>query len=56
MLLLDITNNNDVDRLCLQLNCSRETLFKCIDYSGNSIVSIESFLRNNIEWLSEKEN
>ncbi len=54
-LLLDTSDCNEVYNWCQFLNCSVETLFICVYYSGNSIVSIQSFLSKNREWL-EKNN
>jgi hypothetical protein len=54
-LLLDISDHTEVYNWCEMLNCTEETLFICMYYSGNSIVSIQSFLSKNKEWL-EKNN
>ena len=54
-LVLNTSDYNEVYNWCQFLNCSEETLFVCMYYSGNSIVSIQSFLSKNKEWL-EKNN
>jgi|GEM_PF-5952365 len=55
VVLLDASDRNEVHDWCQFLNCTEETLFVCMYYSGNSIVSIQSFLSKNKEWL-EKNN
>jgi hypothetical protein len=52
-LLLDVSNPIEVHHWCKLLNCNEVTLQICIYYSGNSIVSIQSFLSENKE-LFEK--
>lgn len=54
-LLLDTSDSTAVHNWCEMLNCTEETLFICMYYSGNSIVSIQSFLSKNKELL-EKNN
>ena len=53
VLMLDTSDCNEVNNWCQFLNCSEETLFICMYYSGNSIVSIQSFLSKNKEWLDK---
>ncbi len=50
-LLIDVSDFNEVTYWCQFLNCSENTLFICMYFSGNSIVLIQSFLSENKEWL-----
>jgi hypothetical protein len=52
-LVLDTSDCNEVYKWCQFLNCSEETLFICMYYSGNSIVSVQAFLSENKEWLQK---
>lgn len=54
LLLLDLNNNVEIEKMCALLNCTEAVLRLCVVYSGNSIVSIESFLSKNKEWLDKQ--
>lgn len=49
---LDLNDRNEIEKWCSALQCSEETLRYCARYVGKSIVSIESFLSMNRNWIS----
>lgn len=49
---LDLNDRNEIEKWCSVLQCSEETLRYCARYVGRSIVSIESFLSMNRNWIS----
>jgi hypothetical protein len=53
LLLLDASNRIEVITWCELFDCTEDTLFICMYYSGNSIVCIQSFLSKNKEWLEK---
>ena len=53
LLLVNLMSADEVDECCKMLSCSEETLRKCISYTGCDIVSIESFLNKNREWIEQ---
>lgn len=41
--IIDLTNDQDIDRCCERLDCCREQLMYCIRCVGNSFYAVELF-------------
>lgn len=51
LLMLNFSNNEEVEEWCGLMNCSAETMLLCSWYTDNTITSIEAFLSKNREWV-----
>lgn len=49
---LDLNDRIELEKWCSLFQCSEETLRYCVRYVGNSIVSVETFLSMNRNWLN----
>lgn len=53
---LDLSDKAEIEKWCCFLKCDEETLRYCISNVGRSIVSVESFLSMNRDWINTREN
>ena len=51
---IDLSNKCEIEKWCELFDCSEETLRYCVTYAGKSIVSIESFLTMNRDWIERR--
>jgi hypothetical protein len=52
---LDLNDRNEIEKWCNIFECSEDTLRYCTQYVGRSIISIESFLSMNKNWISARD-
>lgn len=55
-LFIDLTSAEDVEKWCREFGCDEQTLRRCVQYVGRSILSIESFLFMNRSLLEATKN
>ncbi len=54
--LIDLTNSEEIEKWCREFDCDEQTLRRCVNYVGRSILSIESFLFTNRSLLEATRN